>query len=120
MTQAQTYTHKTHKPTCSPWLTSDLKEDDDSTDEHADALQQVSHHVHEGRTHTGVSLGLGLHPRLQFGPLVLNVAVAMVTVGMVTVAVAVTLALVLFGTVAVAVAVGAAEPTVTVPVTRLV
>lgn len=34
----------------------DLEKDDEGADEHADALQQISHHVDEGRSHTGIGL----------------------------------------------------------------
>ena len=33
-----------------------LKEDDDGADEHADALEKISHHVDEGRSYAGVGL----------------------------------------------------------------
>lgn len=33
-----------------------LEKDDEGADEHADALQQISHHVDEGRSHTGIDL----------------------------------------------------------------
>lgn len=33
-----------------------LEEDNDGADEHADTLEQVAHHVDEGRSHTGVGL----------------------------------------------------------------
>lgn len=33
-----------------------LKEDNDGTDEHADALEKISYHMDEGCSHTGIGL----------------------------------------------------------------
>ena len=41
---------------CQPVEKPNLEEDNDGADEHADALEKVSHHVDKGRSHTGVVL----------------------------------------------------------------
>lgn len=38
------------------WTPPNLEEDNDGADEHAEALEKISHHVYKGCSHAGVGL----------------------------------------------------------------